>query len=463
MKPKRYYIETYGCEMNKSDSVDIALTFQARGYEESASGDDADVVVLNTCSVREHAAERIIGRLGYYRSTNRKREGELLVVLAGCMAQEQGRRVMELFPEIKVVTGTYHGLRIAEAVQQYGETGNPVVLLDREHYDFSSFRGQRAQGHSAWVNIIVGCSNFCSYCIVPHLRGPERSKPSHEVIEEVRQLAERGVVQVTLLGQNVNAYGKDSGDMGFVELLTQINEIEGIKWIRFLTSHPRDFDEEIVRLLAGLEKVCRHIHLPLQSGSDRILKLMNRQYDTHHFCSMVDAIRTHMPDASITTDLIVGFPTEKEEDFRMTLDLVRRVWFDDAFTYRYSARPFTEALRLEDTVDRETAGHRLDELIEVQRGLSLQKNRQEIGKTVVALVEGQSKKNVREMLCRTGQNRMVVVCTDEPAGGFLNIQIEEVSGNTLRGVELGKAGHSYITDAACFAGSGMASEESGRT
>lgn len=432
-----YFIETYGCEMNKSDSIDIALSFQARGFEEASCEDDADVIVLNTCSVRRHAEERVFGRLGYYRSLCTRRRGEPLIVLAGCMAQEQSDRIRELFPEIKVVAGTYHYMHIPDAVRKYSRTGNPVVLTDREQYDFSPFKGSRAEGHSAWVNIIMGCSNYCSYCIVPHLRGPEKSKPAGAVIDEVRQLADRGVVEITLLGQNVNAYGRDSGDISFTDLLERINDIEGIQWIRFLTSHPRDFDHDIVRRIAGLEKVCSHVHLPLQSGSDRILSLMNRQYTLDHYRSIVDAIRTHFSDAAIITDLIVGFPTESDEDFSMTLDVVREIRYDDAFTYRYSSRPFTRASALPTSSDTAAAaGRRLEELIELQRSISHQRNEDEIGKRVTVLIERESKKNSFEMLCKTEKNKMVVVPTDMGPGRFIDVEIESVSGNTLRAREV---------------------------
>ncbi len=430
---RTYFIETYGCEMNKSDSIDIALSFQAHGFEESTCEGEADVIVLNTCSVREHAEERIFGRLGYYRSLRGRRHKDALIVLAGCMAQEQGERIIEHFPEIKVVTGPYHYLHLPDAVYEYEETRRPVILIDKEQYVFSSFKGARAEGYKAWVNIIMGCSNYCSYCIVPYLRGPEKSKPSAEVIDEVDQLAERGVVEVTLLGQNVNAYGRDSGDRGFVDLVEKINDIDGIRWIRFITSHPRDFKDQIVSRLASLEKVCSHIHLPLQSGSDRILSLMNRQYDLNHYRSVVDAIRTYFSDVAITTDIIVGFPTETDDDFRMTLDVVEEIEFDDAFTYRYSARPFTDALKLENHTATDSARDRLKDLIGLQRSISRRKNEEEIGKRVTALVERESKRNAAEMLCKTEKNKMVVVPTDQCPGQFIEVEIEGIAGNTLRG------------------------------
>ncbi len=439
MSAKRFYIETYGCEMNKSDSIDIALSFEAHGYVRANAVDEADIVVINTCSVRENAEERIYGRLGFYRSLSARKEGKLLLVFAGCMAQELGGRVRDLFPEIVVIAGTHNFLNIPGAVQEYERNIRPIVMIEKKDYKFSPFKDTRAEGHSAWVNIIKGCSNFCSYCIVPYLRGSEESKPSDAVMDEISQLAARGVVEITLLGQNVNGYGKDSGDISFIELLEKINAVENIRWIRFLTSHPKDFNALTVQRIAELDKVCRHFHLPLQSGSDRILELMNRRYTVKKYRELIDTIRAYIPDVAVTTDIIVGFPTESELDFSLTLDAVRQIGFDDAFTYRYSARPFTKALELPGQEDAETAKRRLEELISIQREISHRKSRGEIGKCVQALVERQSKKNEDELLCKTEKNKMVVVRTSESAGSFIPVKIVGISGNTLRGVEEKKA------------------------
>jgi tRNA-2-methylthio-N6-dimethylallyladenosine synthase len=439
MSAKQFYIETYGCEMNKSDSIDIALSFEAHGYVRANDEYEADIVVINTCSVRENAEERIYGRLGYYRSLNTRKEGKLLLVFAGCMAQELGDTVRDLFPEIKVIAGTYNFLNIPRAVQEYEQNNRPIVMIDKKQYNFSPFKDTRAEGHSAWVNIIKGCSNFCSYCIVPYLRGSEESKASEAVMDEISQLAARGVVEITLLGQNVNGYGNDSGDISFIELLEKINTVKNIRWIRFLTSHPKDFSTLTVQRIAELDKVCRHFHLPLQSGSDRILRLMNRRYTVKEYRELIDTVRACIPDVAITTDIIVGFPTESELDFRLTLDTVRQIGFDDAFTYRYSARPFTKALKLSGREEAETAKRRLEELISLQREMSNQKNSEEIGKCVQALVVRQSKKNEDELLCKTEKNKMVVVKTNESAGSFIPVKIVGISGNTLRGVEEKKA------------------------
>jgi len=437
---KKYFIETYGCEMNKSDSIDISLAFRDRGYEAARSETEADVVILNTCAVRENAEERVIGRLGYYRSQARNRRNPPLIVLAGCMAQERGEEIARLFPEVGVVTGTYHILDIPRYVKHFEDRGEGLVALDKESYVFSQYRGKRAEGYRAWVTIMKGCSNFCSYCIVPSLRGPEKSKRSDDVLTEVEELTARGVVEITLLGQNVNAYGLDSGDISFIELLEKIHEVAGIRWIRFLTSHPKDFTEEVIRRMSILPKLCRHVHLPLQSGSDRLLRLMNRKHSTDHYRDVVGAIRRHMPLASITTDLIVGFPTESERDFSDTLEAVREYRFDDAFTYRYSERPFTRAAGIREKVPERTAQRRLEELITLQRSITLERNREEIGKRRTVLVERQSKKNRSEQLCKMETGKMVVVRTDASPGEFIEVEIDGISGSTLRGTQLGKNG-----------------------
>jgi tRNA-2-methylthio-N6-dimethylallyladenosine synthase len=303
-------------------------------------------------------------------------------------------------------------------------------------FRFSGFTGERAEGYRAWVTIIKGCSNNCSYCIVPHLRGPEISKKSEDIYREVKDLAAKGVIEITLLGQNVNAYGKDNGDISFIELLEVLHSIESIIWIRFLTSHPKDFSIEIIRKISHLPKVCKHIHLPVQSGSDRILALMNRKYTIAHYTNLVEGIRKFIPGASITTDIIVGFPTETEEDFQKTLSIVRDCTFDDAFTYRYSTRPFTKAAVVRKKVPAEISKRRLEELIVLQRGITFEKNKREIGKRTEVLVERESKKNKFEFLCKTDTGKMVVVKTKAPIGTFIKVEVNGISGNTLRGIEI---------------------------
>ena len=434
---KKYYIETYGCEMNKSDSIDIALSFEKSGYVRAEKPEDADIAVLNTCAVRENAEDRIKGRIGFYKSLKNKNKN-LVLVIAGCMAQEWGKKMLENYENVSVVVGTYHYLRIPELAEEHIVTGRRIVSADKKDYKFSPFRSERKEEFSAWVNIIKGCSNYCSYCIVPYLRGPEKSKPSNEIIREVSELAKSGVIEITLLGQNVNAYGKDSGDISFIELLERLNDIKGIKWIRYLTSHPKDFTVDMIRKIADLEKVCKHFHLPLQSGSDKILKLMNRRYTVSDYLRLVEAINKYIADFSITTDIIVGFPGESDDDFKKTLRVVEKVEFDDAFTYKYSTRPYTAASKMKDQVDSEVASGRLSELIELQRSITYKKNLEEIGREVEALVIRKSKKSGSEMLTKTEKAKMVVVETDAPVGSLIDIKINNISGNTLRGSQIFK-------------------------
>ena len=432
----RFYIETYGCEMNKSDSIDIDLAFEHRGYKPAEKPEDADVVVINTCAVRHNAEERIQGRIGYYKSLKKRINKKQTLVVTGCMAQEWGKSLIEKYDNIDIVTGTYHTLDIPDLVLKYQYSREKLVKIDKDSYEFSGFKGERALGFSAWVNIIKGCSNFCSYCIVPYLRGPEQSKPHEEVIDEVTRLVNNGVVEITLLGQNVNAYGKDNGDISFIELLEKLNKIEGLKWIRFLTSHPKDFDVEDIRRIASLDKVCKQFHLPMQSGSDRILSMMNRRYTIKDYLRLIDAIKKYNEKYSITTDILVGFPDETEEDFQHTLDIVKKVEFDDAFMYRYSDRPLTKASKMGNKVDKEIAKKRLEELIDIQRKISYKKNKMEIGDTIEALIYRKSKKNKDEYLCKTATGKMVVVETKKPEGSFIEILISGISGNTLRGREI---------------------------
>jgi tRNA-2-methylthio-N6-dimethylallyladenosine synthase len=433
---KTFFIETYGCEMNKSDSVDIALSLEDHGYIECNSASDADVVVINTCFVRKHAEQRIYGRLGYYRGLKNRTEKSPVIVLTGCMAQLLGEEVRALFPEIDIVCGTSHGLHIHYYLQERDRTGEPIVLTDQNGYEFSSFGGRRAQRHHAWVTIIKGCSNFCSYCIVPYVRGPELSKHSETVLQEVEALVAQGVTEVTLLGQNVNAYGKDSGDMSFMDLLERLDRVEGLRWIRFLTSHPKDFNGSVIRRIAGCEKVCRHFHLPLQSGSDRILEIMNRGYTVRHYMDIVEALHRWVSDFTITTDIIVGFPSETESDFQQTLSIYKEVGFDEAFTYRYSSRPYISAERLPGKVDQATAQWRLEQIISLVTKISLERNRREVGREVQALVEGRSRKNPTECLAKTEQGRMVVMRTAKKPGHYVRVRINGLSGRTLRGEEV---------------------------
>ncbi|MBN2325194.1 MAG: tRNA (N6-isopentenyl adenosine(37)-C2)-methylthiotransferase MiaB [Spirochaetes bacterium] len=445
-KGKRFFIETYGCEMNKSDSLDIAVSLERQGYVRTSDALEADVVVINTCSVRRHAEQRVYGRLGYYRGLKKSGRKDRAIVLAGCMAQRLGREAQRRFPEIAVVAGTSHNLRIPLYLSEYQNTKIPVAKTKLGGYEFSRPEDRRPEGHHAWVTIIKGCSNYCSYCIVPYVRGPELSKPSGDITAEVDALVDRGVTEITLLGQNVNAYGKDSGDISFADLLERLDHISGLRWIRFLTSHPKDFDVDVIRRISGLGKVCRHFHLPLQSGSDRVLSLMNRGYSIRHYMSIVEALNRFVGDFAITTDIIVGFPTETDEDFKKTLSVYEEVGFDDAFTYRYSKRPHIAAGALDGEVDPAVAQDRLERLIDVVRRTEDEKNRSLLGEECEVLVVKKSRKNPSEFLAKTEHGKLVACrptggrpTADAPAfgpGSFIRVRIEGISGKTLRGSEV---------------------------
>ena len=435
---KRFFVETYGCEMNKSDSLDIAFSMEQQGYSPTSDATEADVVIINTCSVRSHAEQRVFGRLGYYRHLIKSGERELAIVLTGCMAQRLGEEARRRFPEIAVVAGTSHGLRIPRYLSRYENMKKPVVVTNLKGYTFSRPQARRAEGHHAWVTIVKGCSNYCSYCIVPYVRGPELSKPSGDVAAEVEALVDRGVTEITLLGQNVNAYGKDSGDISFADLLERLDGIPGLRWIRFLTSHPKDFDSGVIERISGLRKVCRHFHLPLQSGSDRMLSIMNRGYTVRHYMSIVEALQRFIGDFAITTDIIVGFPTETDEDFMKTLSVYQAVGFDDAFTYRYSRRPYIAARRLEGDVRPSVAQGRLERLIAVVRRTTDEKNSSLLGEEREVLVVKKSRKNPSEYLAKTEQGKMVAVSTTRGPGSFIRIRIDGIKGKTLRGSEVSR-------------------------
>ncbi|MCL6451828.1 MAG: tRNA (N6-isopentenyl adenosine(37)-C2)-methylthiotransferase MiaB, partial [Acetobacteraceae bacterium] len=389
-----YHLITFGCQMNQHDSEVMGGMLEAMGYRPVDTPEQADLVLINTCCVRGSAEERAYGRIGQLKALKEKRPG-LVLAVAGCMVQQDGaaRALLDRHPHVDLVLGTFDLPRLPELVARAaaGErveavSPGPVSVEARE-----GLPAARAPGVRAWVNITYGCDNLCSYCVVPLVRGPQRSRRLGDIVCEVEGLVERGFKEVTLLGQNVNAYGRDlPGSPGLADLLTRLNRVPGLLRIRFTTSHPRDFTPKLVEAIAGLDKVCEHFHLPAQAGSNRVLALMNRGYDREHYLSLVAHIRRVMPLAGVTTDLMVGFPGEGEEDFQDTLDLVRRAEFDAAFTFIYSPRPRTPAAGLEGQVPHEVKQERLERLMAVQYPISLARNQALVGSEVEVLVEGPS-------------------------------------------------------------------------
>jgi tRNA-2-methylthio-N6-dimethylallyladenosine synthase len=398
---------TFGCQMNASDSEVVSGLLAGAGYDKAPHVEDADVVIILTCSVRESAESRVHGRLGALKALKARRPG-MIIGVGGCMPQREGgaREIMGRHKHVDLVFGTHNLHDVARLVEEARAGRTVEVLEDQER---PAFRNPLRQGDLlAWVPIMHGCDNYCSYCIVPYVRGRPRSRPSEVIEAEVRSLVAGGCREITLLGQNVNAYGHDlPGNAGFSRLLGRLDAIEGLWRIRYTTSHPRDFDLDMVKAVAASRAVCEHFHLPVQSGSNRVLTLMNRGYTRERYLDLAAAIRERIPGASITTDIIVGFPGETQEDFEDTLDLVKRVGFDSAFTFMFSPRSGTPAATMESQVPLETRKSRLSRLIETQKAITLERNLALVGKKVEVLVEGPSKKEPERLQGRTRTGRYV--------------------------------------------------------
>ena len=412
-RPRTYAIRTFGCQMNEHDSERAAGILEAVGYRRASDPLDADLVLLNTCAVRENADERLYGTLGHLKGIKdaRREEGrDLTIVVGGCLAQKDGAGVAERAPWVDVVYGTHNLGDLPDLLARADSDHLPVVeLLEALEVFPSALPARRGVRHHAWVAISVGCDNTCAFCIVPALRGPERSRTVAEIVAEVRALVADDVVEVTLLGQNVNSYGRDlAGRALFAELLRELGEVEGLLRVRFTSPHPRDFTPDVLEAMAATSNVMPHLHLPLQSGSDRVLKEMRRSYRQARYLELVDRTRELLPDASLTTDIIVGFPGETEEDFAATIDVVERVRFDQAFTFQYSPRPGTDAAEMVDRfIDPDVVAHRYRRLEELVRAHSVEAHERLIGRDVELLVEGPSRTDPRRWSGRDPGNHLV--------------------------------------------------------
>lgn len=450
-----FYIETFGCQMNERDSETISALLAQEGMEPSDDPGTADVIILNTCAVRESAEAKVWSRLG---KLHAMRSGdEPVFVLAGCMAQlpDTLLRLKRRVPFVKIVSGPGNIHRIPDLLQEARADRKAGLLTAVSPARTGVTRDESTQilpeglprkqipGVSAFVTIMYGCDNFCSYCIVPYVRGPQVSRLPGDVIGEVRDLARRGYKEVTLLGQNVNAFGLDfggerreTGPYGFAALLKDLDRIEGLHRIRYFTSHPRDFTKEMVDAVRQCEKVCEHFHLPLQSGSDNVLKVMNRGYSKDEYLDLAGHILDTVPDASITTDIIVGFPGETEEDFQETLDVVRRVRFDGAFTFIFSPRKGTAAAKMKGQVPKEEKSQRLQRLVELQSGITLERNTEMVGKEVEVLIEERDPKDPALWRGRTRTNKMVLAEAGpgvSPVGRMVNVEVREAGVWYLKG------------------------------
>ena len=438
---KKLYIETYGCQMNVADSEVIASIMKMAGYETIDTIDDADAVLLNTCSVRDNAEQKILNRLEALNALRQRRNGKLIIGVVGCMAERVKEDLIENH-HANLVAGPDAYLSLPElfAAAELGQPAINVELSTTETYRDVMPQRLHSNHVSGFVSIMRGCNNFCHYCIVPYTRGRERSRDVESILKEVGDLRDRGFKEVTLLGQNVNSYhlpGKPEIP-DFPALLKKVAETYPEMRIRFTTSHPKDMSDETLRVIASHDNICRHIHLPVQSGSNRILQLMNRKYTREWYLDRVAAIRRIIPDCSITTDIFVGYHSEIEEDHQLSLSLMREVGYDSAFMFKYSERPGTYASRhLPDDVPEDVKLQRLNEMIALQNELSAESYKKDIGKEFIILVEGVSKRSREQLFGRTGQNKVVVFDRgNHHIGDFVKVRITEASSATLKGIEI---------------------------
>lgn len=442
---KKVRIETYGCQMNVADSEVVASMMALAGYEPTEIDSEAACVLLNTCSIRDNAEQKIYSRLNYWNALRRKTGHNIIIGVIGCMAERLKHELVEKHG-VDIVAGpdAYLDLPALVAAAENGEKGVSIELSTTQTYRDVMPRRLGSGGVSGFVSIMRGCNNFCTYCIVPYTRGRERSRDPESILREVADLRERGYREVTLLGQNVNSYLYESGEgesgeaVTFPKLLALVAEAAPEMRIRFTTSHPKDMSDETLRVMAAHPNIARHIHLPVQSGSDSVLKAMNRKYTREWYLDRVAAIRRIMPDAGLSTDMFTGFHDETEEDFQQTLSLMREAGFDSAFMFKYSERPGTFAAKnLPDNVAEEVKIERLNRMIALQNELSLESNRRDIGKEFEVLVEGRSKRSAVEWFGRTSQNKVAVFPHgDERPGDLIRVRVHDATSATLLAVRI---------------------------
>lgn len=436
---KTFHIVTFGCQMNSRDSEKISGILKQIGYIETDT-EDADFVLYNTCTVRENANNRVFGRLGHVGKLKKNRPG-MLVAVCGCMMQETTavERVKRSYPFVDIIFGTHNIFKLAELIktridnESVSDKHSDRMVIDLwKDTDMivENLPNDRKYPFKAGVNIIYGCNNFCSYCIVPYVRGRERSRNPEDILEEIRALANDGVKEVMLLGQNVNSYGKNlNPQISFAQLLKEVEKIDKIKRIRFMTSHPKDLSQELIDVMGASKKICRHLHLPLQSGSTRLLKIMNRKYTKEDYLDLVDRIRKAVPDISLTTDIIVGFPGETEEDFMETIDVVKKVGFDNAFTFLYSKRAGTPAANMECQVDENVAKERFDRLLDEIHASAVKAAGRDVNSVKDVLVEEVNSQNEDLLTGRLSNNMLVHFPGDKSLiGEIIPVYLEESKG-----------------------------------
>ncbi|MCI5920380.1 MAG: tRNA (N6-isopentenyl adenosine(37)-C2)-methylthiotransferase MiaB [Roseburia sp.] len=429
--PMTFHVSTFGCQMNARDSEKLVGILEKIGYVEVDS-EEADFVIYNTCTVRENANNKVYGRLGYLNGFKRKNPF-MMIGLCGCMMQEPEvvEKIRTSYRFVDLIFGTHNIYKFAELIVNSLEANSMTIDIWKDTDKIvEDLPVERKYSFKSGVNIMFGCNNFCSYCIVPYVRGRERSREPKEIIREIERLVADGVVEVMLLGQNVNSYGKNlENPMTFAELLQEIEKIEGLERIRFMTSHPKDLSDELIEVMKHSKKICKHLHLPLQSGSSRILKEMNRRYDKEHYLELVDKIRAAVPDIALTTDIIVGFPGETEEDFEETMDVVRKVRYDSAFTFIYSKRTGTPAAAKEEQVPEDVVKERFDRLLKEVQTIASEKAGAYTGQTLPVLVEEKNEQDASLVTGRLSNNSVVHFPGNEDLiGKIVDVKLVECRG-----------------------------------
>ncbi|HHD2603868.1 TPA: tRNA (N6-isopentenyl adenosine(37)-C2)-methylthiotransferase MiaB [Clostridium perfringens] len=427
MDKKLFCISTYGCQMNEEDSEKLSGMLKSQGYERTENKEEASIIIFNTCCVRENAENKVFGNLGQLKQL-KKKNPNLVIAICGCMMQQVGMadKVLKTFPYVDIIFGTHNAHKFPEYLHRVLQEGVQVKeILNKEEGIVEGLPIDRKSDVKAFVTIMYGCNNFCTYCIVPYVRGRERSRKSEDIIKEIEELVSQGYKEITLLGQNVNSYGKGlEEDIDFAGLLRKVNEVKGLERVRFMTSHPKDLSDYVIMAIKECDKLCEQVHLPVQSGSSRILKEMNRHYDREYYLDLVKKIKSEIPDVTLTTDIIIGFPGETEEDFLDTLRLCEEVGYDSAFTFIYSRRNHTPADKMENQIPDDIKHDRFNRLVEAINKKVVIKNKEYEGKVVEVLVEGPSKNDETKLTGRTRNGKLVNFAGDEKlVGELVNLKI----------------------------------------
>ncbi|MCG8633703.1 MAG: tRNA (N6-isopentenyl adenosine(37)-C2)-methylthiotransferase MiaB [Desulfobacterales bacterium] len=447
MKDKgKAFINTIGCQMNVYDSEKLAGILTAYGYEKTRNMDEADLILCNTCSIRHKAEEKAFSFLGRFAREKKKRP-HLITIMAGCVAQQEGEKAFDRVPHLDIVLGTQAFARLGSHLDELASGKRRIVDTAESDVIFEAMPDESAFDEtqvSKFVTIMQGCENFCTYCVVPYVRGREKSRGHESIVKETRALADSGIREITLLGQNVNSYGVKDGDISFPELLEKVSQVEGIRRIRFATSHPKDLSDGLIKAMGRLDKVCNHLHLPVQSGSNAVLKKMNRGYTRETYLSRISALKEACPDMALSTDIIVGFPSETEADFQDTVDMLREVEFDSIFAFAYSDRSSAPAAKFPDQIEEAVKMERLNTLLTIQEIYTEKKNAALVGRDVQVLVEGESQKkrdgfvtenkNMKQMFGRSESNKIVHFPSDQAViGDLVTIRIENAYPHSLWG------------------------------